>query len=187
VELAEEAMSLIRPQKEFRRVNFAMEVAPDLPAVQTDPDLVRQVLVNLLINALDAVGEGGHVWFRATAMAYTSQDGIAWPGHDAEPDFFEAGAVHRIQPPRDGQDLGEGRVVVVFSVVDDGPGIPEANLGRVFDPFYSTKEPGKGTGLGLAICHAAVQALGGEIWAWSKAGQGTQMAFYLPAANPAEL
>jgi two-component system NtrC family sensor kinase len=69
---------------------------------------------------------------------------------------------------------------VVFTVVDDGPGIAEEDLTRVFDPFYTTKEPGQGTGLGLAICHSSIHALSGEIWVFSKPGCGTQMAFSLP-------
>jgi two-component system NtrC family sensor kinase len=64
--------------------------------------------------------------------------------------------------------------------VDDGAGIAEEQLTKVFDPFYTTKEPGKGTGLGLAICHASVHAMGGEIWVFSMPGKGTQMAFTLP-------
>jgi signal transduction histidine kinase len=150
-----------------------------LPQVRADPDLICQVLVNLMLNALDAVESGGHIWVRAALLERSAGGELLWPG---DPEFFNLGEVHRIRPPEDGKAIAPGGRVVVFTVVDDGPGIAEENLTRVFDPFYTTKEPGQGTGLGLAICHSSVHALGGEIWVYAKPGSGTQMAFSLPVA-----
>ena len=178
-ELIEEAMALIRPQKKFKLIEFALEIPGDLPRVRADPDLICQVLVNLMLNALDAVESGGHIWVRAALLERSAAGELLWPG---DPQFFNLGEVHRIRPPEDGKGIKPGDRVVVFTVVDDGPGIAEENLTRVFDPFYTTKEPGQGTGLGLAICHSSVHALGGEIWVYSKVNRGTQMAFRLPVA-----
>jgi signal transduction histidine kinase len=182
-ELIEEAMALIRPQKKFKLIEFALEISGELPQVRADPDLICQVLVNLMLNALDVVESGGHIWVRAALLERSAEGELLWPGN---PEFFDLGEVHRIRPPENGKAIMPGERVVVFTVVDDGPGIAEENLTRVFDPFYTTKEPGKGTGLGLAICHSSVHALGGEIWVYSKpgtgAGSGTQMAFSLPVA-----
>jgi two-component system NtrC family sensor kinase len=181
-ELVENAMALIRPQKKFKLVEVAIELFEKLPEVQTDPDLVQQVLVNLLLNALDALEPGGHLWVRAAVLTRCEEGRLGWPRPDEVPGFFDLGEIHRIRPPEDGKALKPGQSMVVLSVVDDGPGIEADRLNQIFDPFYTTKEPGQGTGLGLAICHASIHALGGEIWAFSRPGQGTQMAFSLPVA-----
>ena len=175
--LVESAMALIRPQKKYKLIEFEVEVPGNLPPVRADPDLMRQVLVNLMLNALDAVEPGGHVWVRAALLQRSADGELEWGGRT---EFFNLGEVHRIRPPEDGRAIKPGRQVVVFTVVDDGPGIAEEDLTRVFDPFYTTKEPGQGTGLGLAICHSSVHALSGEIWVYSQPGHGTQMAFSLP-------
>ena len=180
-DLVEQALGLIRPQKKFKRITFAAELPKDLPQVLCDPDKICQVLVNLMFNALDAVADGGRLWVRASAVARDSAGGLDW-GPAGEPSFFARGDLHRIRPPRDGRGLSTDRGAVVFSVVDDGQGINGSDLGRIFDPFFTTKPPGKGTGLGLAICHATIQSSGGEIWAWSQSGAGTQFAFWLPEA-----
>ncbi|HUU00800.1 MAG TPA: ATP-binding protein [Myxococcota bacterium] len=181
-ELSESALSLIRPQKKFKTVEFTLDVPPGLPPVLTDADLTRQVLVNLMLNALDACGEGGRVWLRAVVMGADDDGRLLWDGGPEEPAFFKLGDTHAIRPPAGGSGFRPVDKVVVFCVVDDGVGIEEENLLRIFDPFFTTKEPGRGTGLGLAICHSAISALGGEIWAYSRRGHGTQFAFYLPVA-----
>ena len=99
----------------------------------TDPGLLRQIVINLLTNALDAVERGGRVGLSATAT--------------------------------------EDEVVV--TVRDTGSGIPEEDLRRIFEPFYTTKGRGKGTGLGLAICRELVAALSGSIAVESKPGEGS--------------
>ncbi len=181
-ELAEAAVALLRPQKKFKQIAFESGVPSGLPLVECDPDLVCQVLVNLLLNALDEVDPGGRLWLRAAACRRTADGDLVWPGHDGEPAFFAGGDLNRISPPRSGRGIQPGSEVVVFAVIDDGPGIDQADLVRIFDPFFTTKQPGSGTGLGLAICHASIQSLGGEIWAVSEPGAGTQLAFWLPVA-----
>jgi two-component system NtrC family sensor kinase len=70
--------------------------------------------------------------------------------------------------------------MVEISIVDTGCGIPEANLKRIFDPFFSSKEVGKGTGLGLSVSHGIVRAHGGAIEVESKVGEGSTFRVYLP-------
>jgi two-component system NtrC family sensor kinase len=181
--LVEEAVALLRPQKKFKRIKFESLVPHDMPLVMADFDLIRQALVNLLLNALDAVDEGGQIWVRAVVLWREPDGNLRCNDAPGEPDFFNLGDIHRIRPPRDGRDLVSGRKVVVFSVVDNGQGIPPENLVKVFDPFFTTKEPGRGTGLGLAMCHAGVTAVGGEIWVYSRPGIGTQFAFSLNVAE----
>jgi two-component system, NtrC family, sensor kinase len=176
----EEALALLRPQKKFKSVTASVELGPKLPLMMADFDLLRQILVNLLLNALDAVNEKGHIWIRCWSFV-KKQEGIVWDGVEREPAFFGLGETHRICLPRNGEKVPPDRPMVVFTVVDDGPGISEENQNRIFDPFFTTKDPGKGTGLGLAICHSGVNAMGGEIWVYSRQGVGTQLAFVLPA------
>jgi len=191
-EAAESALQLIRPQKEFKNIKFRLEVDPALADCRADPALLRQVLVNLMLNALDALSAGGSLWLRA-AVVERSGSGLRWyvgkePLSEGQsPPWFSEGDLHRLQLPRDGKWLEQNGAGLVFSVVDSGCGIPEENLSKVFDPFFTTKEPGRGTGLGLAICHSAIEAMGGEIWLWSRPGAGTQVSFILPldpAAGP---
>jgi two-component system, NtrC family, sensor kinase len=183
--LVEDALGLLRPQKKWKTITCALELPADLPAVLVDPDLLRQVLVNLLLNALDALPEAGHLWVRAAVAEAEPAGGARWVG--GEPASFGLGELHAVQLPRGGASLPAGRRVVVFSVTDDGSGIAPQDLPRVFDPFFTTKEPGRGTGLGLAICQSAVASLGGEIWAWSRPGLGTQLAFFVPVEDPPRL
>ncbi|HOX45757.1 MAG TPA: ATP-binding protein [Myxococcota bacterium] len=180
--LVDDALGLLRPQKKWKSITCAVELSADLPAVQVDADLLRQVLVNLLLNALDALPEGGHLWVRAAVAEAEPAGETRWVG--GEPASFGLGELHAIQLPRGGAGLPAGRRAVVFSVTDDGAGIAPQDLPHVFDPFFTTKEPGRGTGLGLAICQSAVASLGGEIWAWSRPGLGTQVAFFVPAVAP---
>ena len=68
--------------------------------------------------------------------------------------------------------------------IDNGIGISETDLDNIFDPFYTTKEPGKGTGLGLWVCYMIIEGLGGKIEATSKEGEGACVVLYLPLFNP---
>jgi len=188
-DLAEEALALIRPQKNFKTIEFTCQVDPALPRVRVDPQLVRQVLVNLMLNALDVLDTGAHLWLRALAVSRDEEGQLRWqPGAEPlaagrQPDWFAGGELHRVHLSQGGRWLLPGQRVVLFCVIDDGPGIAAENLERVFDPFFTTKEPGRGTGLGLSICHSAVAAMGGEIWVWSRPGSGSQFVFSLPVAK----
>jgi two-component system NtrC family sensor kinase len=70
-----------------------------------------------------------------------------------------------------------------ISYIDNGPGIAKENLGNIFDPFYTTKEPGKGTGLGLSVCFMIIEGIGGKIKATSDKSQGTTITVYLPLTD----
>lgn len=180
-EIVQDAQGLLASQKKMKQISLVLEVPKVLPPVLADFDLARQVLVNLMFNALDALAPGGHLWLRAAAVERSEDGALAWGEDGREPDFFGLGELHALRLPRDGAGIPPGKRAVVFSVVDDGAGIAPEHIGSVFDPFFTTKEAGQGTGLGLAICHASITAMGGEIWIWSRPGLGTQAAFYLPA------
>lgn len=137
------SLRLARMQGRFRDVQVTVDLPAGLPPVVADERTLAQVVLNLLLNAGDAMGGRGGLSIAAA---------------------------------REG-----GRVVVRFA--DGGPGIAPADLPRVFDPFYTTKEPGKGAGLGLAICHRLMESYGGEIAAANGSGGGAVFTLaFRPAA-----
>jgi PAS domain S-box-containing protein len=144
-------------------IEFVTDTAPDLGPVKADPAQMGQVLLNLALNARDALrqqaletGRPGGRLVIATAHAELS-------GH----------------PAHDHADLKPGRYAVL-SVTDTGCGMPADVLAHVFEPFFTTKEPGKGTGLGLASVYGVVKQSGGHIEVSSQVGVGTTFRVYLP-------
>jgi PAS domain S-box-containing protein len=138
--------------------NIACELSlpEDLEPVEVDEGQMKQVFSNLLINAKDAMPEGGTIEISATNVRITGSDNL---------------------PLKEGQ-------YVKLSVADHGTGIPEENLPRIFDPYFSTKDRGsqKGMGLGLAICHSIITRHEGHIAVESAVGVGTTFHIYLPAS-----
>jgi two-component system, cell cycle sensor histidine kinase and response regulator CckA len=134
-----------------------------LGPVRADPSQIEQVLINLVVNACDAMPSGG-------TLTITTSDAQL----DADYARQHAGAA-------------AGRYALV-SVSDTGTGIPPEVQPHIFEPFYTTKERSKGTGLGLATCYGIIKQHGGYIWFSSKVGQGTTFSVYLPRADgPTEL
>ncbi len=134
-------------------LNF--DLAPELPLVLANPNHLEQVLVNLALNARDAMPGGGnlHIVTRQTMLNAEFVSAHPW--------------------------AKEGPYVTV-RVADDGPGIPPAELERIFEPFYTTKEPGRGTGLGLAVAYSMIKNHGGGIVAANRPDGGGQFEIYLP-------
>ncbi|RRR74642.1 MAG: PAS domain S-box protein [Candidatus Viridilinea halotolerans] len=128
---------------------------PELGTVQVDPGQIEQVIVNLAVNARDAMPAGGQLTVRTT---FTQ---------------LEEPLIH-------GEfDLAAGEYVVL-QVSDTGSGIPKALQAKVFEPFFTTKGPDKGTGLGLATCYGIVCQHNGAITLYSEPGLGTTVVIYLP-------
>jgi CheY-like chemotaxis protein len=134
------------------------EVDEGVTAVNMDPTAFDQVIVNLAVNARDAMPGGGRLTIEATRL-----------------DLTESWSVQR------GVALEPGAYVVI-SVTDTGHGIPIENQERIFDPFFTTKGEGRGTGLGLATCWGLVRQAGGTISVYSEPGAGTTLRVYLPVA-----
>jgi PAS domain S-box-containing protein len=137
------------------RIALDVRCAPDLWLVQADPGQMSQVLMNLCLNARDAMPEGGRLTLATRNQAV--EDGYARDHLEARPGPF-----------------------VCLSVTDTGHGIPPDLLPRIFEPFFTTKEPGKGTGLGLAMVFGIVKQHRGWVECHSEPGRGTRFDIYLP-------
>jgi signal transduction histidine kinase len=143
-ELVEQALSLLRHHRRFKRLEVVRDLDPKAPRTIGEAEQLLQVLMALMLNAVDAMEpSGGRLTVRS---ARTS---------------------------------GEG---VVLEVTDTGAGIAGTELSKIFEPFYTTKSPGRGTGLGLSICYGIVTSHGGRIEVDSVPGQGSTFRILLPAA-----
>lgn len=151
-------------QKMLRRllgedVEVELDLAEDLWTVNADPGNLDQVIINLSVNARDAMPEGGalrfQTWNRSIDEAYCRQH----------------------------PDARAGRFVCL-AVSDTGVGVDEEVKARLFEPFFTTKGPGRGTGLGLAVVYGIVQAHEGWITVESRPGQGSRFEIYLPVLEP---
>ena len=142
-------------------VELETVLAAGLWSTFADTHQLENVLVNLVVNARDAMPDGGRVTIE-TANAYLDE----------------------IYAARFG-DISSGQYVML-SVTDTGRGVPPELLGRVFEPFFTTKREGEGSGLGLAMAHGFVKQSGGHIRIYSELGQGTTVKIYLPRLLNAE-
>ena len=139
-------------------ITLSTELAPDLWPVEVDPGQFEQVIVNLAINARDAMPDGGR-------LTITTENG-------------------EIDAPYTAGKRGlDGREWVVLSVTDTGVGMDAETLQLAFEPFFSTKQSGEGTGLGLATCFGIVRQAGGQIEAKSEPGCGTRFRLYFPRSQ----
>ena len=159
-EVVQRALALRSYELKVENIEVKCDLAPNLPVTLADPYQLQQVILNLLINAEQALVEGrgrGHVSLRTRSAARPAPKG-AKPGH-----------------------------WITVEMEDDGPGIPPEIANRVFDPFFTTKGPGVGTGLGLSIVYGIVHQHGGEVTLDSQPGVGTKFVIELPVVSvPAE-
>jgi PAS domain S-box-containing protein len=139
-------------------VELNVDLARSVPAVLADPGQVEQVLVNLAVNARDAMQDGGRLVIGTGEV-------------ELDRDFLH-----------DHPELSPGRYVRL-TVADNGSGMEPEVAARVFEPFFSTKRKGEGTGLGLATVYGIVTAAGGQISIYSEPGEGTVFRIHLPAVD----
>ena len=153
----DELFELLRPLMPAS-IALTVEVDENLERVAADPVQLQQIFVNLAVNSRDAIVDSGTVVVHASNRVVDLHQARLHPG--ATPGRY-----------------------VEFCVSDDGPGIPAASLGRIFEPFYTTKSQDRGTGLGLSIVYGLVQSHGGWVEVESEVGEGTRFRVVLPSAS----
>jgi two-component system NtrC family sensor kinase len=154
-QVIDDTVRIVERPAHLRDIEIAVDLDRSLPPIWIDADQIKQVVMNMLVNAQHAVEEKGAITI----------------------------STRRAQDPRAG--ASEQKPMVAISIVDTGCGIPEKNLKRIFDPFFTSKDVGKGTGLGLSVSHGIVEAHGGMIDVQSKVGEGSTFRVLLPLTAPA--
>ncbi len=154
-----DAVSLLRPLLR-RAIDLELELAPGLEPVLADKSRLDQVVVNLVLNARDAMPQGGRVVLETGSVRL-------------DPVYMARHAQVNIKPGR----------YVMLAVSDTGHGMDRETLSHIFEPFYTTKPVGQGTGLGLASVYGSVKQAGGLVWAYSEPAIGTVLKVYLPVMD----
>ena len=157
-EVIDDIANVLHVQPLMSNIELSLSLEAEFDQVLADPNQLRQVFLNLAINAADAI-----------AADHEGKQGKL----EIISEVNETTLAHKKYSTK-GIDI---------RFVDNGPGIPQTVLENIFDPFFTTKEPGKGTGLGLYVCFMIVDSMGGDIQAHSTEGQGTTMTITLPLAE----
>lgn len=156
------ALDLVKKQLALNNITVKEVLADDLPLAVLDERQMTQVLINVIVNAIHAMPQGGELILRTSTKALT---GITAEVGRRASDLFRP-----------------GEVALICEVEDTGVGIPKELLSKVFDPFFTTKPVGQGTGLGLSITRSIVEKHRGLITLTSEEGRGTTVTIMLPVA-----
>jgi len=154
-EIIKDIADIVKYQPFMSNIEIRLSLEAENDKVLADSNQLRQIFLNLMINAADAISSSQN---KLNGRFMITSEVI---------DETDAEAIN-IRPS------------LKISFTDNGPGIPDESIGNIFDPFYTTKEPGKGTGLGLFVCFALIEGMGGKIKAQSMEKGGTTMMIYLP-------
>lgn len=157
--IIKDTVELCETMARSRKVAIKMETGDNIPHIHADSNQMEQVLMNLFVNAMDAMPDGG------TIIIGT--------------EFVEIERNNHVHPL-----LSSGKYILI-KVTDTGIGIPEEIKDKIFNPFFTTKGPGKGTGLGLAMVYGIVKEHKGVLNVKSKTGKGTTFEIYLPPSDAA--
>jgi len=149
-----DTVRIVEQPAHLRDIEIVLDLDRSLPPIWIDADQIKQVIMNMVVNAQHAVEEKGNITIRT----------------------------RRALDPR--ASAAEAKPMVAISIIDTGCGISEKNLKRIFDPFFTSKDVGRGTGLGLSVSHGIVEAHGGLIEVESKVGEGSTFRVFLPLTPP---
>ena len=180
------ALELVESQGHLKDVDLVLELSEDTTPVHADPHQLEQIMVNLLLNAAQAVDGASGRCIRVSTETVPYAASVPPARRRDDPVGIDYSHLRRLQARREGltpPPFSSGTKVVRISVADNGPGIPPEIMDRVFDPFFSTKETGQGTGLGLAVSARLIEGMGGTISVDSPESGGACFSVLLPAAR----
>jgi len=140
-----------------KEIEFCMEIDPSAGHIQADPSQIEQIIMNLVVNARDAMPAGGKLTIKTANIFLSEQEKKTLSTSE--------------------------KSYVLLTIMDTGTGMSEEVKARLFEPFFTTKPPGKGTGLGLATCFGIVKENNGHIEVHSQTGKGTTFKIYFPRAQ----
>ena len=186
-EIVRDTLELVQTQGHFNGIDVNAELADYMLEVRGNPYQMQQVFVNLFMNAADALVDVSEprIMIRS-ARRRAEAPPVALPARRKEDppgiDYSHRRRLAATPSWRTGDPETETGDVVEIVVADNGPGFPPELVSQVFEPFVTTKEPGKGTGLGLAVCARIVEVMNGTIQAENAADGGAVFRIVLPAA-----
>ncbi|TAM37726.1 PAS domain-containing sensor histidine kinase, partial [bacterium] len=158
----ESSLELMHYKVNISNIEIIRELSPGLPAIPVDKNKIEQVFVNLLLNAIESMPEGGKLFLRSYRIR------LKWPRHAAGRRLADY--------------LGFENDAVVIEIEDTGCGIPEENKKKLFEPFFTTKNPKQGTGLGLSVSKNIIELHKGIIDIESNVGRGSKARVFLRRA-----
>ncbi len=185
-EVAARTVQMMTLQGRFKSADVETDLSDGLPPVRADPHQLEQVLVNLLLNASDAIEETGargtiRITTRTARVGRSPAEARRRRASDPEgTDYSHLRRFEGALDPGPQQALKPGDEAVVLTVVDNGPGLSADAATRLFEPFFTTKEPGRGTGLGLAVSARLIEGMGGTIEADTTVASGASFRLLLP-------
>ena len=159
-EIVQEVVNLVKKKMSVSEIQYSEKIPESIPVVMVDSQQIQQVLLNLILNAIDAMPNGGKLILSACAVEASSLK------------IIQKG-IPKSKSPK--------RPCVQVTIQDTGEGIEQEKLENIFDPFFSTKP--NGMGLGLSIVHRIIEEHQGDINVESEAGKGTSFTIILPAGE----
>ena len=172
------AFELLRAQGAFRNVRAATDIGMQVPKILGRAHVLEQTLVNLLLNSVDATPAGGSVSIGSRRWAY--EPGQSPSKRASDPGYAKFPRLAERRPAR--IEFSSGQPGTLIFVADSGPGVASDDREKIFEPFYTTKEPGRGTGLGLAIVARSVFDMGGVVWVDTAREGGAAFKLFFPIA-----
>jgi len=164
--ILDQILVLLRHEMNKQHIELVTEFEPNLPPVAVEKHQIQQVLVNVVMNAIQAMNKGGALKVK------TSRRRLLQSRHD--------------EGSRTSLQLFQGNTAVVAEIEDNGPGIPEENLAKIFDPFFTTKPTGVGTGLGLPVSKKIIELHGGTMEITNRPEGGARVTIMLKVEKPYE-
>jgi two-component system NtrC family sensor kinase len=181
------SLELLEMQGRLKGIQVDARLADDVPGVLADGHQLEQVLVNLLLNATDSIREAetvGKISVVTMRARHRARAPAVRPRRRDDPEGVDYSHLRRMREPPEAfqpSPLAVGELIARIEIADNGIGLRKEDAHRIFDPFYTTKDPGFGTGLGLAVSARLIDGMNGQIEASGRSGRGAAFAISLPA------